>query len=252
MDPARPEPPYVAANHGGRTAMRFNVYRNNVAHSLIEALGQTFAAVRHLAGADRFAHVARLFILAHPPRSPLLFSYGREFADFLDDFPPARQQLPWLADVARLERAWLDAWHAADALPLEAAVLAQIAPEALAGVRLVPHPAAAVVTSQWPVLALWEAGRAGAPEISVPDAGWSAVLVTRPHLAVITTPLSAPEALLTQSLLAGIRFDNAVEIAFAEDETFDLSPALSKLLASGAFAALKERPENETGQEEDQ
>ena len=244
-DPALPEPDYLAANHGGRTAMRFNVYRNNVAHSMIEALGQTFAAVRNLAGADRFAHVARLFISAHPPRSPLLFEYGREFAGFLDEFPPARQQMPWLADIARFERAWLDAWHAADALPLEAAVLAQIAPEALASIRLAPHPASAVVTSQWPVLALWEAARTGAPEISA-EPSWSAVLVTRPHLAVITTALSEPEALMTQALLSGIRFDNAVEIAFAEDRNFDLSTALAKLMASGAFAHLKDQPETKT------
>jgi hypothetical protein len=27
------------------------------------------------------------------------------------------QTMPWLADVARIERAWLDAYHAADAAP---------------------------------------------------------------------------------------------------------------------------------------
>ncbi|MFD1745924.1 hypothetical protein ACFSE1_10675 [Rhizobium helianthi] len=60
--------------------------------------------------------------------SPLLFDCGRNFADFIETYEYA-QTMPWLADVARLERAWLDAYHAADANHLDPGALAAIAPE---------------------------------------------------------------------------------------------------------------------------
>ena len=61
--------------------------------------------------------MARFHVRATPPTSPLLFEYGRDFPDFIERYEHA-QSMPWLADVARIERAWLDAYHAADAQPL--------------------------------------------------------------------------------------------------------------------------------------
>jgi len=45
---------------------------------------------------------------ATPPTSPLLFEYGRDFPAFIEGYEHA-QDMPWLADTARIERAWLDA-----------------------------------------------------------------------------------------------------------------------------------------------
>lgn len=43
----------------------------------------------------------------------------RDFPDFIERYEHA-QSMPWLADVARIERAWLDAYHAADTEALSA------------------------------------------------------------------------------------------------------------------------------------
>ena len=69
--------------------------------------------------------MARFHVRATPPTSPLLFEYGRDFPDFIERYEYA-QSMPWLADVARIERAWLDAYHAADAEPLAPQALASI------------------------------------------------------------------------------------------------------------------------------
>ena len=63
--------------------------------------------------------MARAYALAEPPRSPVLMDYGAGFADFIAGFAPAAS-LPYLPDVARIERAWREAYHAADAEPLTA------------------------------------------------------------------------------------------------------------------------------------
>ncbi|KAG0919362.1 hypothetical protein G6F31_021147 [Rhizopus arrhizus] len=60
--------------------------------------------------------MARVFAAATPPSSPVLLHYGAEFPDFIASFPPA-EPLPYLADVARIERAATEAFHAAVSAP---------------------------------------------------------------------------------------------------------------------------------------
>ena len=114
------------------------IYRNNVTVSLVDALAAVFPAVQRIAGVEFFRAMARLYVRETPPRSPLLFEYGHDFPRFVERYEYARQ-MPWLADVARIERAWLDAYHAADANSLCADDLAD-APswERLADLRFPP------------------------------------------------------------------------------------------------------------------
>ncbi|MFP3520717.1 DUF2063 domain-containing protein, partial [Pseudomonas sp. SIMBA_077] len=62
--------------------------------------------------------MAALYIRDFAPASPLLNDYGRDLGDFIQGFGPAAG-LPYLADMARLERLRVEAYHAADARPLE-------------------------------------------------------------------------------------------------------------------------------------
>jgi hypothetical protein len=140
LDPSLPPPDGVIGPQGKQAAKRFSVYRNNVSVSLVNALADIFPTVQRLVGEAYFRAMARVYVQQHPPKSQLIFEYGQDFADFVADFEPARH-LVFLPDVARLERLWLDAFHAADATPLDATVLATIPPEQLAGLRFTVHPA---------------------------------------------------------------------------------------------------------------
>ncbi len=76
LNPARPLPVAVIDN----TPRRYAVYRNNVTVGLVRAMEGNFPAVRRLLGHEYFAGLARDFVQAHPPQSPLLFLYGADFA----------------------------------------------------------------------------------------------------------------------------------------------------------------------------
>ncbi len=119
LDPGQAVPAVVAGPRGKAATRRYGVYRNNVTVSLIDALAAVYPATRRITGPDFFRAMARLHVRATPPSSPLLFEYGRGFPAFIAGYEHARP-MPWLADVARIERAWLDAYHAADAEPLAA------------------------------------------------------------------------------------------------------------------------------------
>ncbi len=166
---------------GGPVGRRFDVYRNNVAGGLTRALEAGFPAVRRLVGEAFFAAMAGVFLRAHPPKGRVLMLYGDAFPGFLEGFGPVAH-LGYLADVARLEQALREAYHAADHVALP---LAGLSPERLMGMRLALAPSARVVRSRWPVRSIWAANMRGGPS---PAPGPEDVLVLRagfdpePHL----------------------------------------------------------------------
>jgi Putative DNA-binding domain len=234
-NPDAPPPAHIQSPGGAPAGRRFDVYRNNVAHGLIEALGSIFPAVKAQCGPERFADAARLYLAQHPPRSRMVFEHGRDFADFLNGFAPARRTMPWLADLARLERAWLDAYHAADAAPLDAEELAAIPPADLAATRFAPHPAARLVRSRFAIHDLFEAGRAG-HVLKNPDAAQDC-LITRPHLSVEVRLLPAGGAAFLGAVLSGLPLGEALGAGLGEAADFDIPAALGALLQSGAVSA---------------
>lgn len=216
---------------------RAAIHRNNVQASLSAALGARFPVVARLVGPEFFGALARQFIAQHPPTSPVLAEYGAKFADFLDAFEPARE-VPYLADIARLEWARHLAWHAEDATVLTIERLAAVAPDRLERVRLGLHPAAAVVASAWPVVSIWTTNAFDAEVRPVgADAGSECALVTRPELHVLVNALPAGGDLLFAALAEGRNLAEAVARA-APVEGFDTATALSVLFRSGAVAAL--------------
>src|SRR5689334_1533796 len=188
LDPAREVPTAVAGRNGKPAGRRYDVYRNNVTVSLIDALAATYPAVQRITGTDFFRAMARFHVRATPPTSPLLFEYGRDFPAFIEAYEFA-QGMPWLTDVARIERAWLDAYHAADAAPLSADALASVAPESLAGAVFAAHPAARVLRSPYAAVTIFAANR-NEGTVEAIDAGTGEdALITRPDAEVVVRHL---------------------------------------------------------------
>ena len=105
--PRRPVPAVVAGPRGKAATQRYDVYRNNVTVSLIDALAAVFPATRRITGPDFFRAMARFHVRATPPTSPLLFEYGRDFPDFIAGYEHARGDALAAgrgADRARLAR----------------------------------------------------------------------------------------------------------------------------------------------------
>lgn len=237
LDPERQTPGGVVGPRGKAADKRFNVYRNNVTHGLVTALGEIFPAVARIVGEGNFRILARDFVRRHPPRSPLVFEYGHAFADFLHGFEPLRQ-LPYLADVARLERAWLDAYHAADAAPLAAGRIGAVAPEALALLRFTPHPAMRLIDSRFAIHTILVAHRFGPmPERIRADEAES-VLVTRPGLHVMLHRLEPGQHAFLDALERKRTLQEAAGQALERCPSFDLARAIGVLIESGAFSGL--------------
>lgn len=237
LDPQTPTPTGLSSAFGGVPVKRFDVYRNNVTVSLVNALADVFPVVSRIVGEERFAELARLFVRAHPPKSPLLFRYGQEFAAFIEGFKPAAS-MPYLADVARLERAWLDAYHAADTKTLAPEALSAIPPEKLPNARFVRHPAAALVRSQFAAVTIFNANRREQTGQRINAGITENGLITRPEVQVTLQAISAGDAAFLDALMTGRTLAEAAEAATGADEAFDLSAAIGLMLGAGVFSAV--------------
>ena len=95
VDPDRQTPPSLLARIGKAAVKRYNVYRNNVTVSLIDALAAVYPAVQRITGVEFFRAMARFHVRATPPTSPLLFEYGRDFPAFIEAYEHARRCPGW-------------------------------------------------------------------------------------------------------------------------------------------------------------
>lgn len=137
-------------------AQRLDIYRGTIIGTLVRALRLAYPTVERLVGTEFFDAAAQVFALAHLPQTADLNAYGAGFADFLQEFP-ACSGLPYLSDVARLDRLVTRALHADDAAPLAAHALAQVDPEQVPTLRFRFHPSVGLLQSQHPVDAIWAA-----------------------------------------------------------------------------------------------
>lgn len=240
LDPRRSPPGVVAGPHNKAVAKRYGVYRNNVTVSLINALAAVFPATQRITGDDFFRMMARLHVRATPPTSPLLFEYGRDFPDFIGHYEHARS-LPWLADVARIERAWLDAYHAADAVPLAPGRLAEFPAAALVGAVFTPHPAARIVRSRYSALTIFSANRSSDPVPQIEAGEPEDTLVTRPALEVSARRLPPGGAAFLVNLFAGEPLGVAAAAAYDEAGTaFDPAANIAGMIEAGVFIDINE------------
>jgi hypothetical protein len=90
-EPSAPPPATTHGRMGAPDAHRFAVYRNNVAVGLIGALEARYPVSRRIAGDDLFRAMARAFVRAHRPRSPVMIAYGGEFPEFVVDYLAAAE-----------------------------------------------------------------------------------------------------------------------------------------------------------------
>jgi hypothetical protein len=134
-------------------AERLGVYANTIFTSLAEVLAGTFEATARLVGEDFFRGMARAFSTQNMPAEPVLSRYGAGFADFIAGYAPAAT-LPYLPDVARLEWAWNEIYHAQDTQPLALARLQEALEAEPEGLRIRFRPCVRLLASPWPVDAI--------------------------------------------------------------------------------------------------
>ncbi|MBV0914025.1 HvfC/BufC N-terminal domain-containing protein [Anianabacter salinae] len=216
----------------GDADLRFAVYRNNVSHSLSEALGQRFPVIRRLVGDPFFAALGRVYSETHRPRTPVLLDWGDSFPDFLAGFAPLAGY-PYMRDVARLEWARGRAYHAADAAPLDPAAVAGADPSRLV---LTLHPSVQVLQFGAAALTIWRQNQPGADAAQrIPSGDQFALVLRDRSLAVQVHEISQGDLILVEHLATGATLHAAAELAQWADPGHAPQTVLVLLMQAGGF-----------------
>lgn len=215
-----------------RLRARFEIHRNNVLSSLAGVLATAFPLCAGAMGEGRFQTAARAFLAVSPPRRAELFAYGDAFPAFLDA-APAAADMPWLADLARLEWARNEALFAADADSFDPAALAAAGPRTIAALRLALVPSARILRALHPVGTIYGALAAGRPVRRLEDTTGEDMLVWRHGDQVTQRLLSDGEADLLAALADGRTLGEA---AAAAPAGFDLTGTLGQGFTDRIFA----------------
>lgn len=215
-----------------------DVYRNTIAKGRADVLAAAFPTVARLTGEDWFRGAALEFAAAHPPAEPAMDRYGEAFPDWLAAFPPARE-LPYLAPVARLDRAFSEAHVAPDAPLLDAAGAAAMDPAALFAARAELHPSARLFWFDWTVASIWlsERGFEASETLTWTDTP-EGLLVLRPEMAVTAARIDRPTYAFLRACRDGKTLGQAATAALAADPSADLRAVFAVLVEAGAFTRL--------------
>jgi hypothetical protein len=225
--------------NGSSGAGRLAIYRNNVTSTLSEALRVSYPVVERLVGSEFFAYAARCYIADFPSRSGDLRDYGAAFPALLRHLPGATG-LVYLPDVARLEWACQEVFHAADSEPLDLGSLAAVPPERHDALRLRFHPASRFIEFGYPIFRIWEVnqpGYAGGRGVDLGQGG-ERLLVARRGIEIAIEPLGVGEHTLLQALAEDRTLASACESALAAEPRLDLAATLGAHIARRTIVGL--------------
>ncbi len=209
---------------------RVEVYANGYFYRILEVLKEDYPATLAVVGADNFHNLATGYLIDYPPTQPSIHFAGENLAAYLASHP-LQERWPFLADLARLERAALESFHATDAPVLDGDTMRTVAPAAWPSLTIRLHPATRLVDSEWRVDTVLRAVEEGATP-PVPDREEVSVVVWRRDARVFyrTTDPAEREA-LHSARADGATFAAVCESAAAVAIDLDVAALINRLLA---------------------
>ena len=201
---------FVATVYGGgslTSAEAVAVYHDGYSARMSESLGETFEACWRVLGDEDFLDACKMFCRSVPSTSHNLSDYGFSFPDFL--LNRSQAHAPFIADLARLEWAYKELFHAA---PHKALTAEQLSVAVKPNSVFVFGPAVKFLSFNHSVVNIWKRDRSDATPLSRSDwDGPQQVLMYKgANHKIFTRILAAPEASVITSLFNGISLESAL------------------------------------------
>ncbi len=211
--------PALFAGPPDRILLGLKAHANTISHARIVALEETFPLTRQHLGDAAVNALACEFVETDAARASDANRIGLGFPVCMSD--PATKEL------AQIEWAWLESYHAAEAAPLALGDLASLDEAALLALPIAPHPSARTVTVSAPIASALQELSGQQP---------AAILCVRPDAAVRLVPLDAIQlAVFAASAQKSASLGNLLTVALEQaGEQAPLEPILH-LVGAGAL-----------------
>ncbi len=225
------------------SADRVAIYAGMYVARLHEVMKEDYPATAAVLG-QSFAEIVREYLVAYPPKKPSVFFAGQSFPAFLRSHPICRR-MPYLADLAALERAMVEVFVAPDVAPLDEAALRAISAADWPRLRMRTVSALRLFEVQWRVAALLRDVQSGRRP-KKPRRGKKFLLVWRIGGRVYFRETDAAEAAALKLLGRGATFDRVCEkLAGARRDAGSVKfimATLRRWLREGVIARLGPSP----------
>lgn len=214
--------PALFAGPPDRILLGLKAHANTISHARIVALEETFPFTRQHLGDTAFNAIARNFVERAAARANDANRIGLGFPDCLSD--PATREL------AQIEWAWLESYHAAEAVPLTLGDLAALDESALLALPVAPHPSARTVNISAPIASTLQELCGQRP---------TTILCVRPDAEVRLVPLDSIQlAVFAASAQKSASLGNLLAVTLEQaGEQAPLEPILH-LIGAGALVSL--------------
>jgi hypothetical protein len=211
--------PMLFAGPPDRIILGLKAHANTITHARIVALEETFPLTRQHLGEAAFNAIARDFAETFVARTYDASGIGAKFPGFLDD--------PATREIAEIEWAWLESYHASEAIALTLSDLGGLSETELLAMRVRLHPSARIVKISLPIVAALEELAGEQP---------AAILCARPDADVRLVPLDAVQsAVLATASAENTTLGNLLAIVIEQaGEQVQLEPLLH-LIGAGAL-----------------
>lgn len=211
--------PTLFAGPPDRVLLGLKAHANTISHARIVALEETFPLTRQHLGDAAFNALARDFVESAAAKACDANRIGFAFPDCLSD--------PATSELAQIEWAWLESYHAAEAVPLTLGDLAALEEAALLALTVAPHPSARIVEISVPMSSAMHELAGQRP---------AAMLCIRPDAEVRLIPLDAVQlAVFAASTQKSASLGNLLASAIEQSgEKAPLEPILH-LIGAGAL-----------------
>lgn len=207
---------------GVAPATRLRVYANAYRSRLGGALDKDYPKLRALLGGEAFVAMGRAYLAAHPPSDFSLREAGAKLPRFLFELPDRNFAH---VDLARLERARVEAFDGKDALVLTREAVAALPPEEFPGLRLRLVPTASFVLMTTNADDVWDAIESRAPIPARADTPRT-VLVWRRDITVVHRTLEQDEVSLLHRVEGGGTFAQMCELLAGRADATERAIAL--------------------------
>jgi hypothetical protein len=209
-----------------RVLLGLKAHANTINHARLVALEDSFPLGREAMGDAKFNALSRAFIETSQAKSCDLNDIGRSFAEFLK----VEQAENAICDLAAIEWAWLESYHAADAMPLTLGDIGMIDGAALLALEVRLHPATRLVQLNAPL---------AAPLGHLAEGKPAAILIIRPEAEVRLLALDAITAATAEKCTSPTTIGNLLSTASEQgDEADPIGPVMT-LIGAGALVSME-------------
>ena len=233
----------IAARDPHQCERRLRIYEHAYVVRLVDALGDTYEALRASIGESEFGRLATCFVRAVPSVHRSIRDYGAEFPSYIAQNVAGIEGRA-LAELASWEWLLASVFDAPDASVLTVDVLAGVPPDRWAELRFVPHPAVRRFTSTTNAIELWrvvtDAETAKQPSTAClcearPALDW---LAWRSSLTTMYRSLPVDETRAIDAMLEGAVFADICEMLASHGEPEQAPLRAAQLLRSWVEAGL--------------